>query len=736
MHIFWEGSFQGARDIDRANRSLTRVAFQFGHKILPRAVDKIGPGNQRELNGIPFVDHYEPADCHVRHGWIPTWGNQVGPLILFQPLEYRTVATPWVSPLKYRTDRLIVPSDDDRQVVMKQGISSDRVFVIPFGIDPDIFYCSNDRLVIPGLRNRVFLWTGELAYRDGLDIALKAFLAAFRRKDDVSLIVYQLRFNGTFGDDLPTDLIDALHQSSSPHVLVITEPLADEALARLYRTASILLAPTRGAAGQLQILEAIACGVPAIIPECASNIEVGAFYIGGKRRSVKPSWSEIPGWEFSVHMDNLVALLRSTYLEEQVVREKGVLGANNVHKSHTWENRWEHWEKVLQCGEATTFQRRLRGDSANNTIIWKGPLRNGSGYAAEGRVLLEYLSQRINVRVIDESSETGSIGCSSKELREISQWEKTSVASNDLMIHNIIGAPRRDGVDLIRTMFETDGLPREWIPLLQKMDAVIVASDFNRETFSDNGISNEKIFVVPGPILTDDYRPLPFSNGSRQRINFVSVFDWSQRKGWDLLVKAWMVAFSANDPVALIIKTTTIVDPNCSPEREIANFISQNIPTCGNPAPIRVINETWSGNRKLIDLYQAADVFVLPTRGEGFGRPILEAMACGLPAIATNWSAPSGYLTEKNSLPLRIKGLVMASQNEKLAGGGRWAEPDLDHLIHLLRCVLEDFGRVQELGIAARETVLQYHPARVSADFINILKFYGINPKKLTIEGV
>ena len=42
----------------------------------------------------------------------------------------------------------------------------------------------------------------------------------------------------------------------------------------------------------------------------------------------------------------------------------------------------------------------------------------------------------------------------------------------------------------------------------------------------------------------------------------------------------------------------------------------------------------------LRNLYAAADAFVLPTRGEGWGLPIAEAMAMAMPVIATNWSGP------------------------------------------------------------------------------------------------
>lgn len=59
-------------------------------------------------------------------------------------------------------------------------------------------------------------------------------------------------------------------------------------------------------------------------------------------------------------------------------------------------------------------------------------------------------------------------------------------------------------------------------------------------------------------------------------------------------------------------------------------------------------------------LYRSADCFVISTRGEGWGMPILEAMACGLPAIATNWSSQVDFFNETNGYPVDVASLIDA----------------------------------------------------------------------------
>ena len=277
----------------------------------------------------------------------------------------------------------------------------------------------------------------------------------------------------------------------------------------------------------------------------------------------------------------------------------------------------------------------------------------------------------------------------------------------------------------MRSMFETDRVPARWLADLKTMDGIIVPTRFNVETFTTSGIAPEKLYVVPSPIDTDRF--VPVERKHHDEIHFVSMFDWSSRKGWEILLTAWFRAFSGRDPVKLTIKTMTITLPTANPHRDVEQLLSRLGKRREDCAPVEILNARWTEDQ-LVAFYQDADVFVLPTRGEGWGRPIVEAMACGLPVIATNWSAPTEYLTESNSLPLKIKGLIKIPDDVdyEMFKGGYWADPDVDHLIFLLRYVLSNFDTVRGLGSAARQTAERYHPKNVVRQLMDVLNQFGV----------
>ena len=105
-------------------------------------------------------------------------------------------------------------------------------------------------------------------------------------------------------------------------------------------------------------------------------------------------------------------------------------------------------------------------------------------------------------------------------------------------------------------------------------------------------------------------------------------------------------------------------------------------------------------------LYQSAQLFVLPTRGEGWCLPCVEAMAIGLPVIVTNFSGPTEYMAERHSYPLNINPGYTASGT---------VEPNTSHLVELMLHVDQNREEARERGLLARKHVrANYHPEIVA----------------------
>ncbi|NJO04914.1 MAG: glycosyltransferase family 4 protein, partial [Chloroflexaceae bacterium] len=233
------------------------------------------------------------------------------------------------------------------------------------------------------------------------------------------------------------------------------------------------------------------------------------------------------------------------------------------------------------------------------------------------------------------------------------------------------------------TMHEADRLPASWVAQANLMHEVWTTSTWGAEVFGASGVQRP-ISVIPLGVDTEHFSPAAAPRPLlTERTVFLSVFEWGPRKGWDVLLRAYRAAFRATDPVLLLLKLDCR-QPAVNPLRAMAHLLPDPSP------PVGVLyNQNLSGEQ-LNALYQCADCFVLPTRGEGWGMPILEAMACAVPAIATDWSAQTAFLNATNGYPLPIRGLVDTGQEMPYYREGRWAEPDEHALVDLLRHAAAD----------------------------------------------
>lgn len=282
-----------------------------------------------------------------------------------------------------------------------------------------------------------------------------------------------------------------------------------------------------------------------------------------------------------------------------------------------------------------------------------------------------------------------------------------------------------------RTMFETDRVSLEHVKRCNQMDYVWVPTEFHVSTFTKSGVDPSKVVKIVQPVDVKFFDPVeyePFNPASigklvmgkttnNSKFVFISIFKWEYRKGWDVLLKSYLEEFMEADGVALYLLT----NPYHS-DRDFSNkmvdFVKKSgikKPVTGWP-PVYVI-DTHIAQSDLPRVYKAADSFVLPSRGEGWGRPLVEAMAMSLPVIATNWSGPTEYMTEENSYPLLVD--RMSEVMEGPFRGHLWAEPSVTKLRVLMRHVMNNVDESKAKGRKAREDMITKFAPEIVADIVS-----------------
>ena len=253
-------------------------------------------------------------------------------------------------------------------------------------------------------------------------------------------------------------------------------------------------------------------------------------------------------------------------------------------------------------------------------------------------------------------------------------------------------------------MSEVDRLQAGLVEYCNKLDRVLVPSTFNLHTFSNSGVKPEKLRVVPLGIdnkLFHSRVPKYTLKGTEGLFKFLTVGEWGPRKGFDLLLKAFAQEFSSQDEVCLIMKchcNGSDYDPTGERiGKEIRALVSI---VKKNKAPRIFLIPHTVPSREMPGLYRMADCFVLVSRGEGWSMPVFEALACGTPVIATNWSAYLDYLNDDNAYLIDVERLEPVPPSgttiDEIYIGHRWALPSLEHLRHLLRKVYHNYKEAEE----------------------------------------
>lgn len=241
-------------------------------------------------------------------------------------------------------------------------------------------------------------------------------------------------------------------------------------------------------------------------------------------------------------------------------------------------------------------------------------------------------------------------------------------------------------------VWETTELPEAQKRLCGEVAFLWAPSAWGKRMLIANGISPGRVEVVPEGVDTEFFKPCT-SKKESAKFRFLMVGKWETRKFCDELVRAFCSEFKATENVELFLQAHNPY---------IAGFsLAEKMKNLGVSNEGQIVLGSKCTQTELRELYRSAECFVLPTRSEGWGLPILESMACGVPAIVTRYSAPLDYMTEENGYLLNVARWVDAHDPVFDINTGQWTEPDVNHLRFLMRHAFQNRAEVREKGLIA-----------------------------------
>lgn len=338
-------------------------------------------------------------------------------------------------------------------------------------------------------------------------------------------------------------------------------------------------------------------------------------------------------------------------------------------------------------------------------ILFVAPMLTKSGYGVHARQVLKWLFKRedtkgdikvfcnptkwgINPWIVDSEYDNGLVHRIA-HASSIPPGTKFDV-SYQLLLPNEWNPQLAEKNIGITAGVEADKCNPTWIEACNKMSGIIVPSEFTKHTLKSSGDIKVNIDVIPEayPEAFDDDSIGSFDLELKTDFNFLVLGQFTgnnpdnDRKNLPYTIKWLYEAFAGNSNVGFVIKTNsgrlTKAD-SYRTESALSHIVSQVAGGKSNGPKFYMLHGDMS-DAELKGLYTNPKIkaIVSFTRGEGFGLPLLEAARCGLPVIATGWSAHTEFLglgkySKVDYLlseihPTRVDGNIWIE-------GAKWAQP-------------------------------------------------------------
>ena len=335
------------------------------------------------------------------------------------------------------------------------------------------------------------------------------------------------------------------------------------------------------------------------------------------------------------------------------------------------------------------------------TIIYRGMLgKNHSWSTVSVNILLELQKKGLNF-ICQSTNDPSGIP---EELRVIPLQLKlppSEVSLSYTIPPNLVRIPAKHRIAIYNN--DSSHLPSGWAKLLnEKAHLVLPSSQFAYDVLKDNGVTEDRMKIVPHGYDPEVFHPDVESSGINDSslddlFKFVMVAAPHKRKNHEGLMRAFIEEFKDDKDVALIIKTShNSHESAASFHLNFDKLLAKLKKDYKYEWPKMVLVPKRIPS--LAGLYKYCQAMVLPTKSECFSLTCLESAMCKLPIITTDYGGHLDYLNEDNSylVDYVMEKMPIDEQYHTPHPNAYQALPLKDDLKRLMRHVKDNYSEAQQ----------------------------------------
>lgn len=399
-------------------------------------------------------------------------------------------------------------------------------------------------------------------------------------------------------------------------------------------------------------------------------------------------------------------------------------------------------------------------------LLFRGPVKSRSGYGSHSRDLLECLLKMNSFEIVIDSCGWGSTPMTALEKgNPFHDWVESKIANSldrqpdiyiQVTVPNEFQRLGKFNVG-ITAGIETTIAPKEWIDGCNKMDLIITTSNFSRDVLlstvyneleKNTGklVTQHKI-EKPIAVLFEGIDTNIFNNqytgidlDIKEDFAFLFVGHWlkgdlgQDRKDVGMTIKCFVEAFKDQEKKPALVLKTSSATFSVKERESFRKRIQKLVSDVKNPPSIYLLFGELS-NKEMNELYNHPKIksMVSITKGEGFGRPLLEFSMTGKPIVASNWSGHKDFLPMDRAIMIggSLTDVHESALDKFILKDSKWFTANYEEFIGVLRLVNSNYQEFIDRSEQLRkENNEKFSIDKMKEVFENILNPNIIVPKE------